>query len=157
MIDIKKICMPTDFSETSLVATRYALEFARRFGAELHVLHVIEDPVVYLPMFDSIPIPPPEDFEKFAIERLENWILPEDREGITVINRWVHGTPFVEIVRDAQEHDVDLIILGTHGRGFAKHLLLGNVAEKVTRKASCPVLTVRPEGHQFVHPIDGGE
>ncbi len=154
MIEIKSILMPTDFSETALAATRYALEFARRFEATLHVLHVIEDPVVYLPMFDSIPIPPPEDFEQFARERLESWILPEDAEGIDIVHRWVHGTPFVEIVRDAKAHDIDLLILGTHGRGFAKHLLLGNVAEKVTRKAPCPVLTVRPDGHQFIHPAD---
>jgi nucleotide-binding universal stress UspA family protein len=154
MIEIKNILMPTDFSEPSLTATQYALEFARRFEATLHLLHVIEDPVVYLPMFDSIPIPPQEDFEKFAEERLESWVLPEDREGVDIEYRWVHGSPFVEIIRDAREHDIDLIIVGTHGRGFAQHLLLGNVAERVTRKAPCPVLSVRPEGHQFVHPGD---
>ena len=152
MFQITNILLPTDFSEAALQATRYALEMARRFGAKLHLLHVIEDPVVYLPMFESYPLPSRQEFETFAKERLENWILPADREAVELEHRWVHGTPFVEIVRDARTHNIDLIVMGTHGRGMVKQLLMGSVAEKVIQKATCPVLTVRPEGHQFVHP-----
>jgi nucleotide-binding universal stress UspA family protein len=62
------------------------------------------------------------------------------------------GVPFLSIIEDAREADIDLIVLGTHGRSGLKNLLIGSVAEKVVRKAPCPVLTVRPEGHQFVMP-----
>ena len=152
MIELKKILLPTDFSESSLTATHYALELARRFAAELHVFHAIEDPVVYLPMFESFPLPSMEDFETYAKTRLENWIFSEDKGDCDVHYSFKHGKPFVEIVRYAKEQDIDLIVLGTHGRSTAAHLLLGSVADKVVRKATCPVLTVRPAGHQFVHP-----
>lgn len=152
MIELKKILIPTDFSEPSQAATQYAVELARKFGAQLHLLNVIEDPVVYMPMFESYALPPKEDFENFAKTRLDNWILDEDKEGLDLVTHWVHGNPFVDILRYAKQEDVDLIVVGTHGRSFTAHLLLGSVAEKVVRKAPCPVLTVRPKGHQFIHP-----
>ena len=155
MIDVKNILLPTDFSEPALAATKYALEFARRFGATLHLLHVIEDPVLYLPMFESYPLPSREDFEEYARTRLENWILPEDAEGVEMQLSWVHGRPFIEILQAAKIRKADLIVLGTHGRGMAAHLLVGSVAEKVVRKAPCPVLSVRPEAHEFVDPAAG--
>lgn len=155
MLEIRTILVPTDFSEPALPATRYGLELARRFGASLHLLHVIEDPMIYLPMFESYPLPSRDDFESFAQTRLDNWILPEDGQGVSIHRRWRHGVPFTEIVLDAVDCKADLIVVGTHGRGIAAHLLMGSVAEKVVQKAPCPVLTVRPEGHQFVHPIAG--
>lgn len=157
MIEIKKILIPVDFSETSQAATLYALELAKKFNAQLHLLHVIEDPVVYMPMFESYTLPPKEDFENFADTRLNNWILDQDKGDLDIQTSWVHGNPFVDILKYAKREDVDLIVVGTHGRSFTAHLLLGSVAEKVVRKASCPVLTVRPEGHQFVHPEDADE
>ncbi len=152
MIEIKKILIPTDFSETAQSATQYAVELAKKFGAKLHLLHVIEDPVVYMPMFESYALPPKEDFENFAETRLDNWILDEDKGDLTIETEWVHGNPFVDILKCAKREDADLIVVGTHGRSFTAHLLLGSVAEKVVRKAKCPVLTVRPQGHQFIHP-----
>ncbi|EDL59028.1 universal stress protein [Gimesia maris] len=157
MIDIKKILIPTDFSETSQAATQYAVELAKKFGAQLHLLHVIEDPVVYMPMFESYALPPKEDFENFAKTRLDNWILDEDKAGLEISTHWVHGNPFVDILKYAKREEIDLIVVGTHGRSFTAHLLLGSVAEKVVRKASCPVLTVRPKGHQFIHPTSDDE
>ena len=152
MIRINDILLPTDFSEPSLTATRYGLEMAKRFDARLHLLHVIVDPVLYLPMFESFPLPAREEFEEYAQTRLEAWILPEDTAGCEIERSWVHGRPFVETLRYAREREIDLIVIGTHGRGIAKHLLMGSVAEKVVRKACCPVLTVRPDEHHFVHP-----
>ena len=152
MIQIKNILLPLDFSDVSEQATRYAAELARRFGAKLHLLHVIEDPVVYLPMFETYAVPTKDEFESFAQARLEGWLLPEGAEQVEVERRWRHGTPFVQIIQDARDNNADLIVIGTHGRGAAAHLLMGSTAEKVVRKAPCPVLTVRPEGHQFVHP-----
>ena len=158
MADIRNILLPIDFSESSMLAARYGVELARKFSAKLHLLHVIEDPVIYLPMFETYSLPTREEFEAFAQTQLENWVLPDGAEELAVERRWVHGTPFAQIVKDAQTHAIDLIILGTHGRGAAAHLLMGSVAEKVVRKAPCPVLTVRPQDHQFVHPAaPGGE
>jgi len=152
MIEIKKILIPTDFSETSQAATQYAVELAKKFDAKLYLLNVIEDPIVYMPMFESYALPPKEDFENFAKTRLDNWILDEDKGDLEIETSWVHGNPFVDILKFAKRENVDLIVVGTHGRSFTAHLLLGSVAEKVVRKASCPVLTVRPKGHQFIHP-----
>jgi nucleotide-binding universal stress UspA family protein len=151
MIEIKNILLPADFSEPCLKATEYAVSLAHRFQARLHVLHVIEDPVVYLPMFESYPLPTRQQFETYAQDRLENWIAEEDSAGIKLELQWRHGNPHLEIVDYAKDNQIDLIVIGTHGRGAAAHLLLGNVAEKVVRKAPCPVLTVHSSGKQFVH------
>lgn len=153
MIEIKKVLVPTDFSETSQAATKYAVELAKKFNAKIYLLNVIEDPIVYMPMFESYALPPKEDFESFSETRLDNWILDEDKGDLEIETKWIHGNPFVDILRFAKQEAVDLIVVGTHGHSFAAHLLLGSVAEKVVRKASCPVLTVRPEGHQFIHPV----
>lgn len=152
MLALQNVLLPTDFSEPSLRATDYALEFCDRFGATLHLLHVIEDPVVYLPMFESYPTPTREQFEIYARDRLENWIAEDVRGDHKIVIHWAHGKPFIEIVRYAKEKEIDLIVMGTHGRGAIRHMLLGSVADKVVRNAPCAVLTVHPEGHQFVHP-----
>lgn len=142
MIEIHNILCPTDFSEPSRTATNYALEFARGFGAQLHLLHVIEDPVLFIPALGGY-VPDSREIEAFAETGLENWIFTEDAGNVEITKRWVHGRPFAEILRDAEERDVDLIVMGTHGRGFLPHLLMGSVAERVVRHAPCPVLTVR--------------
>lgn len=148
MTRLKNILLPVDLSEPCLYATRYALELAKSFGATLHLLHVIEDPILYSPAIGGY-APKPEDLETYAQTQLDNWIQPEDAGELDIQRRWVHGRAFVEIVRDAQAHDIHLIVMGTHGLGFTAHLLLGSVAEKVVRKAPCPVLTVRPSDFQF--------
>jgi nucleotide-binding universal stress UspA family protein len=152
MITLRELLLPIDFSEPCLKATDYAVELARQFDATLHLLHVIEDPVVYLPMFESYPMPTREQFETYAQDRLENWIAVEDCDGCKIELQWVHGHPSVEILNYATKNDIDLIVMGTHGRGLSAHLLLGSVAEKIVRKAPCPVLTVHPHGHQFIMP-----
>ena len=152
MIEVKHILLPTDFSEPSLTATKYALELARRFDSTLHMLHVIDDPGIYMPIFESYPLPSRDEFEKYARERLDSWIQPDDAAGLDIRRRWVHGYPFPQIIREAREQAVDLIVIGTHGRSLVSQMLLGSVAEKIVRKAPCAVFTVRPEAHQFVHP-----
>ena len=152
MTSIKHILLPIDFSDCSLRATEYALAIAARFHCTLHLLHVIEDPVVYLPAFESYPLPSHQHLETYAQDRLENWISPEDSEGLNLELQWMHGKPFIRIVEYARDCQLDLIVIGTHGRGAAAQLIMGSVAEKVVRKSPCPVLTVHPDGHQFVHP-----
>lgn len=149
MITLERILLPTDFSECSERARSYACEMAKRFTAELHVLHVV--PPVSLPPYVG-PVPQQLlEFEKEAREELEQWNDPAFGE-IKVVRSVSGGTPFVEIVRYAREQNMDLLVLGTHGRTGLAHALIGSVTEKVVRKAHCPVLTVRPEAHQFVMP-----
>jgi len=152
MIELKKILLPTDFSEPGLEAANYAVELAERFGATLHLVHVIIDPVIYLPIFESYPMPSREEFETYAQEQLDNWLTDEDKKRCHVITHFMHGNPFVEIIKYARDEEIDLIVMGTHGRGEIAHMLTGSDAEKVVRKAPCPVLTVKPNSHQFVHP-----
>ncbi len=152
MIKINRILAATDFSECSGHALRYACEMAEVFGAELHLLSVIEIPAGAYPEF-GISV---RDIESGLIRSAEKSLseLPVHKwkDKLTVSRSVVRGAPFVEIVRYAREHDIDLIVMGTHGRGAITHMLMGSTAERVVRKAPCPVLTVRPETHEFVLP-----
>lgn len=155
MLALKRILAPTDFSKHSDNALRYACAFAEQFGAEVHLLYVAQDMVAMLPE-PGLFVPPSGDYlaelEQSAREQLQTRPDPQIAGKLTVIREVRQGAPFVEIVRYAKENDVDLIIMGTHGRSGLAHVLLGSVAEKVVRKAPCPVLTVRPSDHQFQMP-----
>lgn len=151
MITLKKILVPTDFSEHSAKAMLYGAELAKKFGAELHLMHAVEQTPL---MYGEGAYVPPEteaEIEAAATEQLES-LVADAGDDVTVVRRVEHGHPFVETVRYAKENDIGLIVLGTHGRGAIAHMLLGSVAEKVVRKAPCPVLTVRDKEHEFVMP-----
>jgi len=151
MINLNTILVPSDFSECSEEAVRYGLELARRFDARLHLLHVVQDPVTQpwaaegfsVPAFEIV-----EQWRKQAAERLLAAVPEADRARVTVAS--VVATPYAEILDYAAAHDVDLIVMGTHGRGGVSHLLLGSIAERIVRRAPCPVLTVRRPQHGFV-------
>jgi universal stress protein A len=155
MITLKRILLPTDFSEHSQNALRYACAFAEQFQSELHVLHVVQDLVAMVPE-PGLAFPPPGDYMQelraSAQKSLAEYPDAAWSAGKKVVRAVVQGPPFVEIIRYAREQDVDLIVLGTHGRTGLVHVLLGSVAEKVVRKAPCPVLTVRKDEHEFVMP-----
>lgn len=153
MIALKQILVPTDFSETSDVAAKYARALALAFNADLHLMHVLENPYV---SYDPLSFAPPDNFfeELEAQTRGRLVRLLTDWEPLhphvdVVTSR---GSAFLEILRYAKEHSIDLIVLGTHGRGPIAHMLMGSVAEKIVRKAPCPVLTVRDPQHEFVMP-----
>ncbi len=153
MINLKRILVPTDFSEHSHNALRYAAAFADKFGAEIYLLHVFQDLAVFQP--DAVTVGPPaapplEQMTAAARAALDQAVSQLHLERLTVHPEVREGSPFDEIVRLAQEKDVDLIVMGTHGRGWLAHVLLGSVTEKVVRKSPCPVLTVRHPEHEFV-------
>jgi universal stress protein A len=153
VIALQTILVPTDFSDTSGLAVAYARALAEPFGAHVHLLHVVQDPTGYLPTEALAALPQlREDMEKDARQRLAGLLAGDADRKLPVTREVRTGVPFVEIIGYAKGHAVDLIVMGTHGRGAVAHLLLGNVAERVVRKAPCPVLTVRPPGHQFVMP-----
>jgi universal stress protein A len=155
MIDLHRILIPTDFSKHSQNALAYAVAFAEKFGAELHLLHVVQDLAMFLP--DGVtagpPLLPPVDQLTAAVRvALDRAIEENHLQHLPVQTHVREGTPFYEIIRFAKEMNIDLIVMGTHGRSGLVHVLLGSVTEKVVRKAPCPVLTVRHPEHEFVHP-----
>lgn len=151
MITLKKILVPTDFSEHSTKAAIYGAELARKFGAELHLMHSVEmTPFLY---GEGVYVAPETEAEiEVAVAKRLEELLNGSTGDLTVVRKIERGHPFVEIIRYAKENDIGLIVLGTHGRGSIEHMLLGSVAEKVVRKAPCPVLTVRDKEHDFVMP-----
>ncbi len=155
MIQLKKILVPTDFSEFSLHAVKYGCEFAKRFGAELHLISIVEDVYPLIPESGML-LPSAgnylNDLKESAEKALSTRPNPDWVQGVAVKRTALIGTAFLEIVRYAKSEDIDLIVIGTHGRSGLVHVLMGSVAEKVVRKAPCPVLTVRPQGHDFVMP-----
>ncbi len=155
MIALRRVLVPTDFSELSMKALQYGKALAGAFDARLHVLHVVQEPFVHGWTMEGYVAALPDfrtDLEEQARERLERCLTPAEREmyHATLVIRV--GLPWAEIVGYAKEQEVDLIVLGTHGRGAIAHLLLGSVVEKVLRAAPCPVLSVRPLEHDFVRP-----
>lgn len=155
MIKIEKILFPTDFSEHSKHAFGYALSFAKEYGAKIYMLHVIED-VQYLAnayMFDVPMMPSFADMEQERTKEMQEFIDREVTDSDIGIEMEVrHGRPFVEIIQAARDKEVDLIVTATHGRGGLEHVLFGSTAEKVVRKAPCPVLSIRLPGHEFSMP-----
>lgn len=149
-----KILLPTDFSKYSAAATKYACELASKFDAESQVLHALEILSPYRPGFEMGVVLPEflNETRADAEKSLNEVVDPDWAAGHRVIPTMVVGSPKVEIVRYARQHDIDLIVLSTHGRTGLAHVILGSVAENVVRTAPCPVLTVRPKEFQFVMP-----
>jgi nucleotide-binding universal stress UspA family protein len=155
MLSINTVLVPTDFSDASECALKYGKAMARAFGASLYLVHVMEDLLahawaaeVYVASMPNLR----DEVEKESRSRLAAMLSPEERDSLRAHVELLAGNPFVEIVRYAKAQDIDLIVMGTHGRGPIAHMLLGSVAERVVRKSPCPVLTVREAQHDFVMP-----
>ena len=155
MVKLEKILCPTDFSELSVGAINYAALLAETFGVQVHVLHVVDQAYQYWMAMgpEMLPAGPTlEEMLKAAQKQMEEFMgqyVPEKTKSSSEV---VSGRPFLEIIRVAKERKSDLIVIGTHGRGALKQVLLGSVAEKIVRKAPCPVLSVRQPGHEFTMP-----
>lgn len=151
MITLTNILVPSDFSECSNQALRYGLELARKFDATLHLVHVVQDPATQPWAAEGFAVPVLEVTEQWLKEaeaRLRTSIPDADRPRVRVSS--LLGAVAPEVLRYAQDEAIDLIVMGTHGRGGVSHLLLGSIAEKMVRRAPCPVLTVRHPQHGFV-------
>lgn len=149
MIELKRILVPTDFSENSQPAIQLACELARRFGAELFLLHVIE-PSGGLQSLPDLPDDLKLEFlhdSPYARAELRLKTMPASAEskGLTVHRHVDIGRASPMVLRYAKSHDIDLIVIGTHGHTGWSHVLLGSVAENVVQHSKCPVLTVRSQ------------
>lgn len=144
-LEIKKILVPIDFSDYSKNSLKYAVNFADQFTSEITLIYVVE-PVIYPPDFSMGQIAIPSvnaEWDLKAKEELEKLAKQEISESVKVSIKIKTGKPFLEIIDTAAEENVDLIIIATHGHSGVEHILFGSTAEKVVRKAPCPVLTLR--------------
>jgi nucleotide-binding universal stress UspA family protein len=152
MLEINKILVPTDFSDYSRYALRYAEAFARSFGAKLILFHSCEHSVLGAGT-EAYHFSVPEymaEVEKNEKLRLEEWAAELGKHEIEVEPLFSVGTAYAAIVEAAREKEVDMIILATHGRKGVSHLVFGSTAEKVVRMSPCPVLTIKYPEHEFI-------
>src|SRR5262245_2498271 len=148
MIALKHILVPHDFSETSEAAMHYAIELARMFQAKLHIVHVSQK--ARFEMATEFPLGLDMSLEDAIRERLSKIMASREQLELKPTFLVLSGAPAFEIVRYANDHAINLIVMGTHGRGPVAHALMGSVAERVVRHAPCPVLTVRHPEREFV-------
>jgi len=160
---LTRILAPTDFSRYSGFAMEWAAYLAQCMKADLLLLHVLteeegniveevigEGAVVQIPR--GIRQNVVEERQKRLIDQYEMVVSREIKASLKVEQMIRIGVPFLEIVRAAKEKDVDLIVLGTHGRTGLSHALIGSVAEKVVHHAHCPVLSIKHPQYKFISP-----
>jgi len=153
MINVKNILVPTDFEHTSAHALTYGRELAQLFNATIHIVHVVDDVFTLsagsegtLAAFPRLQ----QHLQETARSEIEALLTPEERTAGAKAIVLTSSTPAQSIVDYAREARVDLIVMGTHGRGGAPAFLIGSVAERVVRTSPCPVLTVRHPERDFV-------
>ena len=148
MVEIRRILCPTDFSDISRHALEHAIVIAGWYGSQIVALHV-RKPIILLNTVVPIPaIPtgsvPGDASRQRAQEQLRTWLSPATAAGLLTDVVVDEGNPVGRTLEYARSLPADLIVMGTHGQGGFERLVLGSVAEKVLRKAACPVMTVPP-------------
>jgi nucleotide-binding universal stress UspA family protein len=149
---IKNILFPTDFSNYSKKALPYALSFAERYEATLHVLHVFEQrihPAFYI-MDKSSPFDLDNGLQERALDALDEFVYSDLRGKIDFKCQVLSGKPFVEIINYARQKEIDLIVIATHGLTGLEYMIIGSTTERVVRKSPCPVLSIKDPEHEFV-------
>jgi len=152
---LKNLLVATDYSDVSEAALTYGRALARAFGATLHVVNVVATLFTLsgIEGYVADPAGLSQEIEQAARLQLDAAVTDDDRRTLhakTVLLK--SDTPAVAAVEYARDAGVDLIVIGTHGRGGMAHLLTGSVAARIARLAPCPVLTVRHPEHEFVVP-----
>ncbi len=145
-MNLKKVLFPTDFSHSGDAALKTATALARDSGAKLLIVHVEEPPTLYGggEMYYGMPEPSAEELRRMLEE-----VVPTDPQ-VPYEHHLITGDPAGALVRLAESEDVDMIVMGTHGRTGLFRLLMGSVAEAIVRRATCPVLTFREPSKRAV-------
>jgi nucleotide-binding universal stress UspA family protein len=154
-VEAKTFLVPTDFSSCARKAAEEALMLAKSFSGRVAFFHVLDLYSSYTVAYAqelgvSVPIPPPSPEE--LEPEWEAFLSGLPLEKVDWEKCTEEGQAASAIVHKAKQMQADMIVMGTHGRSGLPHMLLGSVAEKVVRTASCPVLTIRPEAFQFTMP-----
>jgi nucleotide-binding universal stress UspA family protein len=148
MIDLRRILCPVDFSEISRRALDHAAALGRRHEATVLALHVVPLatplPMAPAPVYPAATMPPDPRARRSMLEELEHAVAPVRRLGVNVETLVREGDAVHAILHETEQLPIDLVVMGSHGAGGFEHLVMGSVAEKVLRKAPCPVLTVGP-------------
>jgi nucleotide-binding universal stress UspA family protein len=155
MMNIKHILVPTDFGEPADVALTYGRELATRFGATLHLVHVTDNLRLstFAEAYGDLVARLQADVEEAAARQLDERLIDSDGSGPATERAVLTSISAVGAIVDyARDHGIDLIVMGTHGRGPLKQFVMGSVAERVVRTAPCPVLTVRHPEREFIRP-----
>ena len=129
MISLNRILFPTDFSEFSLHALKYAQSFAEAYKAEIHILHIVDEASLYWMAMgpNSLPIgPSSEELLDVARKEMADFLSEHLAESKNIQSEVALGRPFSEIIRYARDTKIDLIVLCTHGRSGLQHALLGH-------------------------------
>jgi len=139
----ERVLLPTDGSEASLVAGEHAFDISSTYGAELHTIFAVDETVFAADAYSGTT---PDQYEQVGEKAVAEVVERATARGLGHVTREVvYGPPHQAIADYADESDVDLVVMGTHGRSGVEHYLLGSVTEKVVRTADAPVLTVRPD------------
>ncbi len=160
---LTRILAPTDFSKYSGFALEWAAYLAQCMKADLVLLHVIseeEGKIIEEVIGEGAVVQIPKGIRQDVVEDRQkklksqyDMVVPRDIKASLKVEQMTRiGVPFLEIVKAAKEKDVDLIVMGTHGRTGLSHVLIGSVAEKVVHHAHCGVLTIKHPQYKFIAP-----
>jgi nucleotide-binding universal stress UspA family protein len=150
IMNVQRILFPTDFSQYNDAALQYASTLAAEADALLYIVHVDEMRDLNAAMGESgylIAAAVAHEGRPELRRRLEE-VVPTTEELIYE-HYYLRGSPVTEILRFAERENVDLIVMGSHGRTGLSRLLMGSIAEGVMRKAPCPVLVVRQPATRY--------
>jgi nucleotide-binding universal stress UspA family protein len=142
-IELKRVLVPYDFSDYSELALKYALSFAQRYQAELHLLHVLPPHTINDPEIAWFPVTGEGSYHN-ATRRLQKAVPPETHLWCHVKHAVSEGHPYREVLQYAEKNEIDLISIGAHGVGFGMRALFGSNVDRVLRQSPCPVLVARP-------------
>ena len=142
-MEYKRILCPVDFSDISKRVLEIAADLAKRFGADLHVIHVFQLPATMLEAVYEDPTDMEEEIRQRLNDKLNEFVQKTKKPDVKITTGVYEGVPDVEIIKSTRENKADMIVMGTRGKTGLSHVLLGSVAERVIRNAEVPVMTVR--------------
>jgi nucleotide-binding universal stress UspA family protein len=151
---IQKIVVPIDFSEPSRRAARYAASLARRLGASVHLVHVVEEPTAIsgaLEFYAGELARAREDMYGQSRSQLQELVTHLGTDAVRCTTEVRFGSTADRIAQAVVDYGADLVVMATHGRAGLPHMLLGSVAEQLIRTARCPVLAIRDCGQVHAH------
>lgn len=147
---MKKILVPTDFSKDAEKALKVAAQIARKNNSEIYLLHMLELPLQEVDaLHDQSPLPEALFFMKLAHKKFEELMASDYLKGLTVYETIKQDSAFSGVIEKCHEHDIDMIVMGSHGATGFKEMFIGSNAEKVVRTSDIPVLVIKNDHENF--------